>query len=295
MTNEYLRAIERHRDRIPPGFDEWVRAQHIESEVGPHVYTVATWTRHCSPPDATSPQKALACTDLAVCFFYLDDYQGEDYRSLFDEYESNLDRVGGPAASKRPISEAHSTLLKQLQDLGHPMAWYIEQERKLLDEYRLRNDVSRGIASIDYERYRSSRLVTIYVYQWVELWQLLAGFPIAESERATAAYQDSVRLTSTYFYLGNELYSLERDVERGDPNLVPLLAREEGIDLDEAAARIAAERDEVAQQFEDAVGQLMAGSDTMRRCGALLRQCVDSATAARHDNPERYRQPDSPS
>lgn len=293
MSEEYRRAIEQHGERIPPGFDEWVRSQHIESEVGPNVYTVATWTRHCSPPDATGPQRALACTDLAVCFFYLDDYQAEDYRTLFDEYEANLNGIGGAAASERPITVAHCELLRRLRGFGHPMTWYIEQEHKLLDEYRLRNDVSRGAATIDYERYRDSRLVTIYVYQWVELWQLLAGFPVSESERTTAAYQDSVRLTSTYFYLGNELYSLQRDLERGDPNLVPLLAQQTGIGLDEAAAQLAAERDEVAKQFEDAVGQLMAGTDNMRRCGVLLQQCVDSATAARHDNPDRYRQPDT--
>ena len=291
MTDDYRGAIERYRDRIPLGFDEWVRTQRIEAEVAPNVYTVATWTRHCSPPDATAAQKALACTDLAVCFFYLDDYEGDDYRALFDEYEANLDHIGS-TASTRPISVAHAALLKRLQGLGVPMTWYIGQERKLLTEYRLRNDASRGTATIDYPRYRESRLVTIYVYQWVELWQLLSKCPVTDAERASPAYQDSVRLTSTYFYLGNELYSLRRDLERGDPNLVPLLAVHAGIDVDDAAARIAAERDEVAEQFRATVRGLMSGSDSMQRCGQLLQTCVDSASAARHDNPDRYERPE---
>ena len=171
MSESYRSVVGAHPDRIPPLFDRWVREHGIEDDVAPLLYTVTTWVKHCSPAEATPDQRALACMDLAISFFYLDDYAGEDYHALFDQYEATL--AGRPPPAARGAVAAHADLFAKLGALGHPMDAYIAEERRLLAEYRLRNDVRRGLAHLTYARHREARLVTIYVYQWLELWQLI--------------------------------------------------------------------------------------------------------------------------
>jgi len=298
VSLRYQDIVEQHRDRIPSPFDSWVRAHGIEDEVAPILYTVTTWVKHCSPPHASTEQLALACMDLAVSFFYLDDYEREDDHELFAQYEMTL--TGEPAAGlnapsglrrNQAIIRAHADLLGKLQSMGHPMQEYVAEERRLLAEYRYRNSTKRGHETLTYDRYRDCRLVTIYVYQWLELWQLLDHFPVSAHERASPIYQDAVRLTATFFVLGNELYSLDRDIRNREPNLVCILADEQAIPLTEAARRIALERDEVARAFETLRADLSVQTGALRKCGQLLDQCVRAATAARHDNPGRYTPP----
>lgn len=271
---------------MPPAFDRWVRQWRIETEVVPNLYTVTTWTKHCSPEGASSEQRAVACMDLAISFFYLDDYAGSDYHAVFDAFEAN--HRGAPRENALPAAVAHADLLAQLRGLGRSLTWYTELELALLGEYRLRNDAARGLVPLTFDRYRACRLVTIYVYQWLELWQLIGDFQIGAAERESAAFRDGVRLASTFYYLGNELYSLERDQQRGELNLVPLLAAQEGIDLAAAVERLEVQRSDAGQAFAEVLPAMLAGSAELRRCGELLDRCVRVAEAARADNPLRY-------
>lgn len=293
ITSNYEDIVRKHHDRVPEAFDQWVRAFGIETEIAPICYTVTTWVKHCSIPDATPEQLTLACMDLAVSFFYLDDYQDDDYPKVFDEFESNLN--GEKPITQRRVALAHADLLQRFRALGGPTEDFLRGRKKLIDEYRLRNRVMRGEALVSFSRYMECRLVTIYVYQWIELWLLLGGFQMAPEERSNQALADSIRLATTFYFFGNDLYSFNRDALSGEPNLVCLLRDEQGISLEEAAAKIDQMRVDAHRGFMAASEELLGARSTaqLRRCGQLLRLLVGNATVSRHDNPDRYVKPDS--
>jgi len=292
MTSEYEEIVRQNSDRVPEAFDQWVRAFGIEKEIAPICYTVTTWVKHCSLPEATLEQVTLACMDLAISFFYLDDYQHDDYPELFDAFDSNL--TGKSPKTQRPAVLAHADLLRRLRAIGRPMDDYLAIRRRLLEEYRLRNSVMRGEATVTFARYVECRLVTIDVYQWFELWLLVEDFRLTPEERSSQALAGSVKLAATFFFLGNDLYSFARDALNGEPNLVCLLRDEQGIPLEQAATKIDQMRVEALRGFTEATEKLLGASSTeqLRRCGQLLRRFVGNATVSRHENPDRYVKPD---
>lgn len=288
----YDELVEQHRDRVPEGFDRWVRDFGIQEDIAPILFTVVTWVKYCSWVDSTEEQQVLACMDLAISFFYLDDYQQEDYADLFDEFRRNLD--GQEPRSSRPSVLAHADLLGRLRALGRPMDDFIGIRRRLLDEYLLRNGAMRGKATLTFDRYWQCRLVTIDVQQWVELWLLLWDYRLSPEERSNQTFVDAIRLAATFFFLGNDLYSFERDKAKGEPNLVCLWQDEHGVPLKEAASEIDRMRARALDDFHAATDALIADGSpkNLQHCGHLLRRFVDHAAPARHDNPERYVKPD---
>lgn len=292
MVASYDQLVEQHRDRIPAGFDRWVRAFGLEEDIAPILFTVATWVKYCSWEDATEEQHVLACMDLAISFFYLDDYQVEDYAALFEDFRRNLQ--GQDPRYQRPTVLAHADLLRRLRALERPMDDFVAIRLRLLDEYLVRNAAMRGRIALTFERYWQCRLVTIDVQQWVELWLLLWDHRLTREERENPNLADAVRLAATFFFLGNDLYSFERDAAKGEPNLVCLWRDEQRISLEEAAAAIDGMRARALGDFYAAAEALMASDSTenLQHCGRLLRRFVDHAATARHDNPERYVKPD---
>ncbi|MCX4242471.1 terpene synthase family protein [Paraliomyxa miuraensis] len=289
---DYYQLVEKHRDRVPIGFDRWVHHFGIQDDVSPILFTVVTWVKYCSWADATEEQHVLACMDLAISFFYLDDYQEDDYPDLFDDFRRNL--KGEEPLSRRPAVLAHADLLRRLRALNRPMDDFLAIRLRLLDEYMLRNAAMRGRARLTFERYWQCRLVTIDVQQWVELWLLLWDFRLTSEERSNRELNDAVRLAATFFFLGNDLYSFERDAAKGEPNLVCLWRDERGVSLAQAASAIDGMRVEALDEFYARVDALVGESSAehLRHCGRLLRRFVDHAATARHDNPERYVKPD---
>lgn len=270
-----------------------MRAFGIETEIAPICYTVATWVKHCSPPEATPEQLSLACMDLAVSFFYLDDYQEEDYPEVFDEFERNL--AGMKTKTERRTVLAHADLLRRFRELGGSVDSFISTRKQLIGEYRLRNRVMRGGTSVSFSRYMECRLVTIYVYQWFEMWLLLGNFQLSPEERGSRALAEAVRLVTTFYFFGNDLYSFRRDAAKGEPNLVCLLRDEQGILLEDAALKIDQMRAEAHTGLSNAINELVGPESTtkLRRLGQFLLQLVNKATVSRHENPERYVKPDA--
>ncbi|MFD3945271.1 terpene synthase family protein [Streptomyces sp. NPDC058579] len=288
----YNDLAERHRDRIPGEFNRWVRHFGIQEEIAPILYTVATWVKHCSWPAASEEQRALACMDLAVSFFYLDDYQHEDYPELFSEFRRNL--TGEQARSTRPIVHAHADLIRRLRESRQSMEKFIELRGQLLDEYLLRNSVMRGTASADFDRYWQCRLVTIYVQQWMELWFLIWDFPLAPEEHSSPLLHSAMQSATVFYFLGNDLYSYKRDAAKGEPNLVCLWRYQHAVSTEEAASAIDRMRREALDRFNKAFTVLTGerSPENLKQCGHLLQHLVNQATTARHDNPERYVKPD---
>lgn len=285
---------DRHSDRTPPGFNEWIREHSIQSEVEPIYFTVVTWVKYCSMEGATQEQLTLACMDLAISFFFLDDYKGDDYEELFDEFQANLE--GKPVASSRAVTRAHADLLRRLESLGRDTSAFREIRLRLLEEYRYRNAVMRGKETISFERFYQCRLVTIDVIEWFELWLVLHDFGLTDEQRRESSIQQAVELAATFFFLGNDLYSVERDRENGEPNLVHLLEAERpDLGLAEAALEISRQKDEAHQEFLALIDELTAPStdEPLRRCAQMLMRFVENAGVARHDNPERYVRPEA--
>jgi hypothetical protein len=287
----YEELVEQHRDRVPGGFDRWVRDFGIQHEVAPVLYTVVTWVKYCSWVDAPEEHQVLACMDLSISFFFLDDYQNEDYPELFEEFRRNLN--GEPHRSSRPVVLAHADLLRRLRAFGRPMESFLEIRRRLLDEYMLRNAVMRGKAKVGFDRYWQCRMVTIDVQQWFELWLVMWDYRLSDAERSNQTLNDAIRLAATFFFLGNDLYSFERDAAKGEPNLVCLWRDDKHVSLVDAASSIDQMRVQALGDFYAAIDVLTASdSESLRQCGHLLRRFVDHAANARHDNPERYVKPD---
>lgn len=290
----YAELAELHRDRVPPGFDQWVRDFGIEEDIAPILFTVTTWVKYCSWIEASDEQHVLACMDLAISFFYLDDYQQEDYPELFEEFRRNLDDK--PLQSSRNSVRAHADLLRRLRAFGQPMEAFVDIRKALLDEYLLRNAVMRGKAEVTFERYWRCRMVTIDVQQWFELWLVMWDHRLTPEERSNPTLADAVRLAATFFFLGNDLYSFERDAAKGEPNLVCLWHDEHpGLSLDAAAREIDKKRERALTDFYTAIDALVDPEKSparLQHCGHLLRRFVDHAANARHDNPERYVKPD---
>lgn len=271
---------------LPATVADWVGTHGIHAQLAPNAYTVRTWVKHCAPPGATGAQLALAHMDLAISFFFLDDYAGDDYPQLFEAFDANL--AGRTPRDQRPAVRAHADLLQRVGALGRPMAFFLRSRRDLIEEYRHRNAVMGGRAQTSFERYLSARLVTIDVVQWFELWLVLCGVELTPAERSEPALMECVRLTCLTYVLANELHSVERDIRRGEPNLVCLLRDESDLDLDGACHRVQSQRVEAEQGCVRAAGQLCQAGGGLRWAGAFLRHLIDQATPARQANPDRY-------
>ena len=291
MASKYMEAVNQYPDMIPKAFDQWLRAFGIQEEIAPILFTVISWVKIASPPEATPKQLALACMDLAVSFFYLDDYQDEDYQELLDDFSRNL--AGESPKTLRPIVIAHANLLQQFWALGQPMDYFLEWRQKLLTEYSFRNRVIRGEEKVDFQRYMECRRTTIYVDGWFGLWLLLENIQLTASERCTLASTEALKLLTTFHIFDNELHSIDRDISSSVPNLVVLLSNEQSVSLNAAVLKLTQTLDEVKRSFIKATNILLASSSTenLHRCSQILRCSFDSAIAASRENQKRYVQP----
>ncbi|MEA5574650.1 terpene synthase family protein [Calothrix sp. UHCC 0171] len=290
MTSNYMETVSQYPEMIPKAFDQWLRTFGIQEEIAPILFTVTSWVKIASPPEVRPEQLTLACMDLAVSFFYLDDYQGEDYLELLEDFSRNL--ASQSPKTSRPIVIAHANLLQQFWEFGQPMDYFLESRQKLLTEYSFRNRVIRGEQKIDFQRYMECRRTTIYVDGWFSLWLLLENIQLTPWERRTLASTEAVKLLTTFYIFDNELHSIDRDISSGVPNLVVLLSNEQSISLNAAIAKLTQNLDEAKGGFIKAINMLLASSstDNLRRCAQILRCSFECATASRRENPERYMQ-----
>ncbi|GEM_PF-2909951 len=298
---------------LPGPFVAWVRRFGLEGLIrGPLLRTVRVWADYCSPPGASEAAMSTAYADLALWFFYLDDYEGQDFELLFDACAQILDRadVGEPLLDgAQPTLEssesappgllpAFADVVTQIQAHGEARATrYIQSRRDSLDKIRARIRVSRDphCPAFDYRAYYDLRMVSVYVHQWVVLWEIVGGFCLDEGQRALPEVTEARRAVTAWHILQNDMRSVERDMRAGSPNLVLLHAEHEAPDIHASVAEIRGLFDEELENFRAAQATVAASGaeggwpdGAMRRYFELLEICLTGGERSFWEISERY-------
>lgn len=92
-------------------------------------------------------------------------------------------------------------------------------------------------------------------------------------------------------FLQNDLVSVERDIRKGEPNIVTLLRHQEGCGLDEAKRVVVAMRDSCRSRLDDALERLRkwAGeAPRLLRYAEILDDCLRGTIDNYRENLVRY-------
>lgn len=244
------------------------------------------WTRWCSPRGSTDEQKCIASADLAMFFFAIDDELGEERMQLYDDVQRLLD-----GRNPRPTSEyfrGAENILGRIGDIGLPLDRYINSRKDLLEKYRLRHALSKG-GTISFSDYLEIREVTIYIDQWLDMWEILGDFYLGADELERLS--NLKRKLVLWHVLKNDLVSVERDRDASIPNLVRLYEVQHGVSRDQACVRLEQQASEALEAFEAELNSFRA-QQLNRRLDAyidLLQICYEGGVRNYcHENPKRY-------
>jgi Terpene synthase family 2, C-terminal metal binding len=269
---------------VPPIFDAWVRDFGLERLLQPIVYTAIAWTASCSPAQASMDARAVACMDVSLCCFFLGDYQGDDVEQLYDYVDRMLDGHVLEATAP-PLYRSYNDILRRVASRGLPLDRYRESRKKLLRCYRHRHELSAGRATTTFDEYAALRMTTIYVDQWLNMWEVVDGFYLPAEEHNLQVLDRARSSMIRWHVYENELASIDRDARDHVPNLVPLLALERGIAPEQAANEIQDLADQEQRSFAQACSELYesAPSPHLVRYANLLEACY-------HGGLENYQQ-----
>lgn len=229
--------------------------------------------------------------DLGLCLFFLDDCQSEDVEELYDQVERLLDGhvVDATAA---PIHRAYDNIFRRMAALSLPLDRYRESRKKLLRCYRRRRDLIAGRVTVTFDEYLALRMTTIYVDQWLDMWEVLADFYLPEEEYSLPALKSARSSMNRWNVYENDLASIDRDACVGVPNLVPLRARERGITQEQAASEVQELADQEQQSFAQACCDLYKSgpSPHLLQYVNLLETCYNGGLENyyRRKDPARY-------
>ena len=285
---DYSALLNTHPDLFPEGFDLWIgQFGGLREQISPVLYTSLMWVRWCSPLECTDAQRCIAGADLALFFFSIDDASGRGRLRLYTDVQELLD-----GRNPRPDSDffrGAEDILNRMREFGLPLDRYIESRKELLAQYRTRLALGNG-ETISFTDYLNVRKVTIYIDQWLDMWEVLGDFMLDEGElERVSKLKDALVL---WHVLKNDLVSVERDRKAGIPNLVSLRAAELGIDSNEASRRLEHQASSAQGAFLEETRNLqrVGLSPKLKKYAALLTNCYDGGVRNYcHVNPERYR------
>lgn len=210
---------------LPPLFAEWMRTWELEDILAPILRTTVMWVKRTSPPSASLDDLALACMDVILWFFYLDDCLKEDYNIVFDKCSKILDGYQ-PSTDEAKLFQAYADITKRVAQRGYDMQYY-SQTRK--DNLRYRVEIAKqrlhGKGSdrkLSFNECLEIRQTPIWLSSWANLWEILGDFYLSLPERTMPEVQRAVRAVSSAYLLDNDLHSLVRDIEEKKLNLVIL-------------------------------------------------------------------------
>lgn len=276
----YASIVAEHAAIVPPAFDAWVREFGLQRALAPIVYTVLAWTVWCSPRGASMDARAVAAMDLGLCFFFLDDHPDDGAERLYDDVERLLDGHV-PAAGDPPLQHAYHEIFERMAARGLPLDRYREGRRALLRCYRRRR------VAATFDAYLALRTTTIYVDQWLDMWEVLGDFYLSAEERRNPLLARARTSMIRWHVYENDLASIERDARAGVPNLVRL----HGGALPEAIAEVKALADHEERSFVEACAELRSRpmSQSVLRHLDLLEICHRGGIENyRRQNPARY-------
>jgi hypothetical protein len=287
LGSTYATLLENHPDLFPDGFDLWIRKfGNLKEQISHVLYTSLMWTRWCSPKESTNEQRCIAGADLAMFFFAIDDELGEDRMLLYDDVQELLD-----GTNSRPTSEyfrGAENILRRMGDFGLPLDRYINSRKNLLAKYRLRHTLSKG-GQISFSDYLEIRKVTIYIDQWLDMWEILGDFYLGTDELERLS--NLKRKLVLWHVLKNDLVSVERDRDANTPNLVYLYEAQHGIGHDEAYVRLEEQSSAAIETFREELDNLRREqlNEKLEIYMNLLQVCYEGGVRNYyHENPKRY-------
>jgi hypothetical protein len=204
---------------------------------------IATFACLCAPADP-SPAGMLLAVRLLAIILYLDDLPRNRLSECGREM---LEVLHAPNFSPtRPQALALQAYVRELDGYGDT-SWFRKQFEQCLiavrDEARLLFTGALTVAS-----YKAIRPRLIFVEEYLWTWLLSERLPFDGS-----ALERTVRLrqlASDVAYLVNDLGSVDRDrAPGGDPNLVFLIQREQGMSEERAIESVVRLHDETAAAY----------------------------------------------
>lgn len=286
----YGEIVTAHAGIVPPPFDKWVRDFGLEQQLRPLVYNACAWTVSASPPMASVEWRAVACMDLTLFFGFLDDYDGDNVEELYDHVEQSLNGHLHDATAI-PLLRAYDDIFRRMASRGLPLDRYRASRKALLRCYRQRHELVTGRATATFDEYFALRMTTIYVGQWLDMWEVLDDFYLPAEEYTLPMLECARSSMMTWHVYENDLVSIDRDARAHVPNLVPLRAHDRGIAPEQAAAEVQNLADEAQQSFAQACRELYESAPSPRlvRYVNLLETCYNGGLENyRHKNPARY-------
>lgn len=293
MTTDlsYDAEVIRSKDRIPPSLEKWISQFNLKEIFAPNIYTVTTWTKNCSPVAASEENRAIACMDILLWLFYLDDYEKHDYDSFFNQCLAILDgRL--PDDDMPQLFHAFYDVILRVASKGRSIEYFVKGRRQDIECYRWRNNLRQSKKTVTFDEYLSRRKTTIYITQWMDLWMILEDFCLLPDERNGGVIPVAAEMVISWHIFQNELVSVERDKISGDPNLVLLYKCEKKCSLKEAIEHIEQLRDRAIVGFANLYNSIRSKPTSVsQQCYKyldLLNICLVGGVNNYGDNFRRY-------
>lgn len=270
-------------------FDAWAARLELTATLAKLRGVVLPWVARCAPEGTSADDHCLAAADLALFIFYLDDLDGPDEPLRFADAERILaGEIPSPDAS--PLCHGWRDLLAQVSTRGLSIERYLTDRQTALAAWRTRNAARRSGVTWRLEDWLTLRSTTIFMRQWMSLWELLTGRVVSDAMRARPAFERAVRATCRWQVLANEVASVDRDRATGETNAVFLEMRERGVSEHEAVTRVMAMASAARRDFDHAARALLDDTDDVALQSYVhgLRVSIEGAVEHYADRHARY-------
>jgi len=281
---------------LPPLFAEWISLWDLEEILAPILRSTVVWVKRVSPQNASLEDLAVACMDLILWFFYLDDCLKEDYNIVFKKCSKILDGYQ-PNTDEAKLFQAYADIPKKVAQRGYDMQYYL-QTRKYNLRYRVEIAKQRfhgrgNERKLSFNENFEIRQTPIWLSSWINLWEILGDFYLSLPERTMPEVQRAVRAVSSAYLLDNDLRSLVRDIEEKSPNLVILYMEQYEGDIISSAQYIRDLFQQEVNTFRHLFISVLnaAPSDRLRQYFEFLELNLNYITGPNlmeKDHPKRY-------
>jgi hypothetical protein len=280
------------RERLEADLHGWARGLNIHEYTSADAKAVAAWVDLCAPVRSNHENRLLACKDLSAVLFTLDDYEGDDYLDLFAACEAALDLT--PPASGlqwQPLVTAYSAVVREVEARGFDTSQYKAWRRALLREYRQRNRLRQAGETLDSGAHLERRRTTVYTRQWINLWEILEGCPLSSEDRSSALTIELLEQMVEWQVLENELVSVDRDLARGEQNLIAIISRERSMSLQSAAGMVTETHGAATRRLEALLRDFRDSFSSQQQQGYadILERCYRGAVEINQVRLARYR------
>lgn len=259
----------------------------------------AVFLTHCSPPDPASDALAVVSRVLYLVLYFNDRVRRESLGIEASVVWAGI--CGRPVASDaerrcRPgllaaSCEAGAALREAVKRRGVELTSFIHLLRINLAAFVW--DAERHTTPVTVTEHIEVRQETISAMAYLRLWGLLGGLPPDDELRYGLHLQRCERLSALIQALANDLRSVERDRQEGQPNAVLLEESLVDAPAGQAATRIAARHAQALTALVDALAVARragaAASPAFHAYLTFVEICTRGNNTAMTDLASRYR------